>query len=131
MIGLLQSTPHDIGVSIPAWAIAMFGALILLLIGIIGYLLRFILGTFRSVVEKLERSIADFVAAFQSFKDEAPKEYVTHPFLALVRQELKDDISNGHKRIKEASERFEREFTDHKRECPVRFRTAMDGENRS
>jgi hypothetical protein len=126
MIALLQSSPASPSVAIPTWIIGMVGALFLLLLGIIGYLLRFVLGTFKSVVEKLEKSIADFVKSFQDFKDDAPKEYVTHPFLALVRQELKDDVANGHRRIQETTSRFERELAEHKRECPVRVIRASE-----
>lgn len=94
----------------------------MILLGIIGYLLTFLLSTFKEVIEKLEASIAAFVESFQEFKDAAPKEYVTHPFLAIVRQELKDDVTNGHRRIKEAADRFEKEFAAHKMECPIRLR---------
>ena len=127
MIALLQSSPNASSVAIPSWVLGLAGTAFMLLLGIIGYLLTFLLTTFKEVIGKLEKSIKEFVATFQAFKDEAPKEYVTHPFLELVRQELKSDVTNGHRRIKEATDRFTQELADHKRDCPVRALRAMDG----
>jgi hypothetical protein len=118
MFALLQTPPGTIPVH--PWVIGVSVTFTMMLIAIIGFLLKFMLSTFKGVVERLEASLTAFVATFQEFKDAAPKEYVTHPFLALVRQELKDDVTNGHRRISEAVTRFEKELSDHRRDCPVR-----------
>lgn len=125
MVALLQTPPGMVPVH--PWVIGVAVTVTMMLIGIIGFLLKFMLSTFKGVVERLEKSLNSFVETFQEFKDAAPKEYVTHPFLALVRQELKDDVTNGHRRITEAVARFEKELSDHKRDCPVRpFRVSPD-----
>lgn len=120
MIALLQSTPLAEGVFIPGWMLGVFGTTLIILLGTIGYLIKFVVGTFKAIVRDLKTVIDEAVKAFQAFKDEAPKEFVTHPFFALARQELKDDITNGHRRIGEATARLEKDLREHKLECPAR-----------
>lgn len=120
MIALLQSAPTGEGVFIPAWMIGLFGASFMILLLIIGFFIKNMIATFKGLVVELKTALGEAVKAFQAFKDEAPKEFVTHPFFDLARQELKDDITNGHRRIGEAVAHFQKTLDDHRRECPGR-----------
>lgn len=125
MIALLQVPAHAEGVFIPGWMLGMFGALLLILFGIIGYLTKFVVGTFKGLVTDLKTVIDEAVKAFQAFKDDAPKEFVTHPFFELAHRGQKDDIAHAHKRISELRE----ELTEHSKNCPaaIRFGRSLDG----
>ena len=125
MIALLQSTPPAEGVFIPAWMLGAFGVCLVMLLGIIGFLIQFVMNTFKGVVTDLKTVLDEAVKAFQSFKDDAPKEFVTHPFFAEARQALKDDTTRAHKRITELRE----EVVEHAKSCPaaVRFSRSMEG----
>lgn len=125
MIALLQTAPHAEGVFIPAWMLGLFGGCLVMLLGIIGFLIQFVMNTFRGVVADLKKVVDEAVKAFQSFKDDAPKEFVTHPFFEEARQGLKDDTTRAHKRITELRE----ELTEHAKGCPavMRFTRSADG----
>lgn len=125
MIALLQSTPHAEGVFIPAWMLGVFGFLMVMLLGIIGFLIQFVMSTFKAVVADLKKVLDEAVKAFQAFKDDAPKEFVTHPFFEEARRGLKDDTTRAHKRITELRE----EVVEHAKSCPaaVRFSRSMEG----
>lgn len=115
MIALLQVPAHAEGVFIPGWMLGMFGALLLILFGIIGYLTKFVVSTFKGLVADLKTVIDEAVKAFQAFKDDAPKEFVTHPFFELAHQGQKDDIAHAHKRIGE----LKQDLDAHKNGCPA------------
>ena len=121
---MLQNTPPLDGVLMPSWVIGLFATILMILLGVIGFLVKYTMSGFKDVVGKLEVALGEVVKAFQEFKDKAPKEFVTHPFFEMARQELKDDIAHGHKRIGEFAARFERDLAEHKLECPVRSRTS-------
>ena len=125
MIALLQSTPHAEGVFIPAWMLGAFGVCLVMLLGIIGFLIQFVMNTFREVVSDLKKVVNEAVDAFQSFKDDAPKEFVTHPFFEEARRGLKDDTTRAHKRITELRE----EVVEHAKNCPaaVRLSRSLEG----
>lgn len=122
MIALLQSTPAAEGVVIPGWMLGLFGGSLILLLGIIGFLLKFVLSTFRDAVKDLKTVIDEAVRAFQSFKDFAPKEFVTYPFFEEARKGLKDDTNRAHKRITDLREEIREDLKCHIDDCPVRAR---------
>jgi len=128
MLAMFQATQSTDGMLIPIWAISVFSATYLILFAAIGFLIKFAIGSFRAAVLDMRATLEKFVESFQAFKDEAPKEFVTHPFLEIVHKGLKDDIAHGHRRIGEFSERWERELKEHKADCPARS-MALRGED--
>ena len=122
MIALLQSTPAAEGVFIPGWMLGLFGGTLIILLGVIGFLIQFVIGTFRSAVKDLKIVVDEAVKAFQSFKEFAPKEFVTYPFFEEARKGLKDDTTRAHKRITELRGEFREELDSHVQNCPVKVR---------
>lgn len=116
MIALLQATSPAEGVFIPAWMLAVFGAFLLALLGIIGWFIQNMVADLKTVIEGA-------VAAFQSFKEEAPKEFVTHPFLDLALKGQSEDTGRAHKRINE----LKQELGDHRKDPVAHGFRAAEG----
>ncbi len=100
-------------VSIPIWLVSLSGIFTIGLLGIISWFAK-------SLVQNITDALKDLAKAFETFKDDAPKRFVTQSFFELARQEIKAGISESHRRIDEVSERFESELKTHKEDCPAR-----------
>ena len=120
MLALIQSAQTPDVIAIPAWMMGVFGAIFIIQTGVIGFLLKYVLHSFKSVILDLRAALEKAVAAFQEFEREAPKEFVTHTYFSLARKEQEDRIVQTHKRINEVASSLQKTLDDHKRDCPGR-----------
>jgi cell shape-determining protein MreC len=120
MLALTQPAQALDVIAVPSWMMGMFGAIFIILLGVIGFLLKYVLGSFKSVILELRVALEKAVEAFQEFEREAPKEFVTHTYFSLARREQEERIVQTHKRINEVASSLQKTIDDHKRECPGR-----------
>ena len=125
MFALAQQTPAEAahtggGVFIPGWVVGVVGALLLLLLGMIGYFGKTLLTDFKKALDELKATIKEFQQIVSN-------DYTKREIFEYVVDVIKKDVDRAHKDIRDLSKKLEtsvamleNDMADHERNCPIK-----------
>lgn len=125
MFALAQQTPAEAahqggGIFIPGWVVGGVGALLLLLLGMIGYFGKTLLTDFKKALDELKATIKEFQQIVSN-------DYTKREIFEYVVDVIKKDVDRAHKDIRDMSKKLEasvsmleNDMTDHERNCPIK-----------
>lgn len=135
LMGIFQATagaPHEPGVFLPAWVMATIGALILLLLSLIGALASRHMSGFNEMLADQREVSKELLSAINDFKEWVTSDYLSksefeihqrafHADLKHTREIIRRDQDSMVKHIQEIANNFKETMNAHKAECPGRI----------
>lgn len=135
LMGIFQATagaPHEPGVFLPAWVMATIGALILLLLSLIGALASRHMSGFNAMLADQREVSKELLSAINYFREWVTSDYLSksefeihqrafHADLKHTREIIRRDQDSMVKHIQEIANNFRDTMNAHKAECPGRI----------
>lgn len=135
LMGIFQATagaPHEPGVFLPAWVMATIGALILLLLSLIGALASRHMSGFNEMLADQREVSKELLSAINDFREWVTSDYLSksefeihqrafHADLKHTREIIRRDQDSMVKHIQEIANNFKDTMNAHKAECPGRI----------
>ena len=116
----IQVQAHPDGVMIPAWVLGVTGALIMLLLGIVGFMVAFGIYTIRDVVTNLHKAIKELNDTLADYKERAPELFVPHDLFQMSQVKNTEDHEDLEKKIGAAETRLRESWKEHISMCPTK-----------
>lgn len=135
LMGIFQVTagaPHEPGVFLPAWVMATIGALIMLLLGLIGALTSRHLNGFNAMLNDQRAVSKELLKAINDFREWVTSDYLSksefdihqrafHADLKHTREIIRRDQDSMVRHIESIANNFKETMNSHKAECPARI----------
>lgn len=116
----IQVQAHPDGIMIPSWVLGVVGALIMLLLGIVGFMVAFGIYTIRDVITSLHSAIKELNKTLTEYKEKAPEIFVPHDLFQMAQEKNTEDHEELANKIGAAESRLRESWKEHISMCPTK-----------